>query len=83
MTEPASQPIRGLVFGGKSQEFISLSQIKGHYNFSWDGQNILNLFIPMTCKVVPTFVVSCIKYWQCIVVFCTSLDSSIIEFDIM
>ena len=60
MTDPASQPIRGLIFGGKSQEFISLSQIKGHHNFSWDGQNTLNLFIPMTCKVVPTFVVSCV-----------------------
>ena len=83
MNDPARQPIRGLVFGAKFQEFISLSQIKGHYNFSWDGQNTLNLFIPMTCKVVPTFVVSCIKYWQCIVVFYTSLDSSIIEFDIM
>ena len=28
------QPIRGLVFGGKWQEFISQSQIKGNYNFS-------------------------------------------------
>ena len=60
LTKQVRQPIRDLVFGKKCVEFISLSQIKGYYNFSWDGQNILNLFIPMTCKVVPTFVVSCV-----------------------
>ena len=44
LTDPPGQPIRGLIFGRKWLEFISLSQIKGYYNFI--SQNLLVSDIP-------------------------------------
>ena len=61
MAYSAGQPIKGLVFGRKWLEFISLSQIKGDYNFR-------NLNILFNARFMPlvTLIETIIFTYHCI-----------------